>query len=392
MAVAVAPDAVGSAQMNSLVRGPFVLTPNVPTVAAPGDQFEVSVTIANGVEGSGANARGPACAPSPPSTWRSCKAPAQPVLIPRGPRSERDLHRAGAREARLRQPRLPRRSAGPGAPSCAPRLSVRPAVPFMTSVRSGNFTGSSAEVKVERAIHPDFRKLDATVSALPLGLARGLDTYLKNYPNGCSEQITQRRLLPADAGRRSGLRAQPQARSTRSSSTPSPCCAAGKTTRAASATGRRKNERHRLRLRLCDALPHRGEGRRLRAAGRACSKAGCSICRRWSRSIPRSLREARIQAYAIYLLTREGVVTTNYILNLRDYLDTHHAKQWQSDLTGVYLAGAYALLKKNDEAQKLIKVLQARRARRAANGGISTPRSARIRSTSPSSRGISRTR
>src|SRR6185503_21048089 len=27
-------------------------------------------------------------------------------------------------------------------------------------------------------------------SALPLGLARGLDAYLKNYPNGCSEQIT----------------------------------------------------------------------------------------------------------------------------------------------------------------------------------------------------------
>ena len=26
-------------------------------------------------------------------------------------------------------------------------------------------------------------------------------------------------------------------------------------------------------------------------------------------------------AYAIYLLTREEVITTNYILNLRDYLD-----------------------------------------------------------------------
>src|SRR5215207_1618889 len=56
MAVAVAPDAVGSAEKDAIIRGPFVLTPNVPTVAAPGDIFEVSVTVANGVEGSGANA------------------------------------------------------------------------------------------------------------------------------------------------------------------------------------------------------------------------------------------------------------------------------------------------------------------------------------------------
>ncbi len=69
----------------------------------------------------------------------------------------------------------------------------------------------------------------------------------------------------------------------------------------------------------------------------------------------RNLREARIQAYAIYLLTREGVITTNYLLNLRDYLDKAHAKQWQGDLTAVYLAGACSMLKKNEEAQKLLK-------------------------------------
>src|SRR6185295_9685254 len=53
-----------------------------------------------------------------------------------------------------------------------------------------NFTKETIEVPIERTIHPDFRRLDATISALPLGLARGLDFYLKNYPNGCSEQMT----------------------------------------------------------------------------------------------------------------------------------------------------------------------------------------------------------
>src|SRR5437764_8526403 len=69
---------------------------------------------------------------------------------------------------------------------------------------------------------------------------------------------------------------------------------------------------------------------------------------------PSNLSEARTLAYGIYVLTREGVVTTNYILNLRDYLDNHHADAWQNDVTGVYVAGALKLLHKDKDADDLI--------------------------------------
>ena len=69
---------------------------------------------------------------------------------------------------------------------------------------------------------------------------------------------------------------------------------------------------------------------------------------------PGSLEDARTIAYAIYLLSREGVVTTNYVLNLRDYLDKTFEKEWPSDLTGVYLAGALHILRKENDAGKLI--------------------------------------
>jgi len=46
MAVAVADDTTGAAEKNPLVRGPFVITPSVPVLAAPGDEFEVGVTVA----------------------------------------------------------------------------------------------------------------------------------------------------------------------------------------------------------------------------------------------------------------------------------------------------------------------------------------------------------
>ena len=80
-------------------------------------------------------------------------------------------------------------------------LSVRRPVPFMTQVSSGNFTNGNAQVPIERQMHAEFRQLNATASALPLGLARGLDFYLKNFPHGYTEQITSAafaRLVLAD--------------------------------------------------------------------------------------------------------------------------------------------------------------------------------------------------
>jgi uncharacterized protein YfaS (alpha-2-macroglobulin family) len=56
MVVSNTADAVGFEQAKTQVRGPFVISPNVPTFVAPGDTFDVSVTIANNIEGSGADA------------------------------------------------------------------------------------------------------------------------------------------------------------------------------------------------------------------------------------------------------------------------------------------------------------------------------------------------
>lgn len=352
MAVAVAPDAVGSAEMNSLVRGPFVLTPNVPTVAAPGDQFDVSVTVANGVEGSGENAEVKVTA-EPSEHLEIVKAPANPLQISEG-REISTTFTVRAKEKFGSASLVFRASAKNLESKLRSTLSVRPAVPFMTSVRSGQFLKDAYEIPVERHIHPDFRRLDATVSALPLGLARGLDMYLKNYPNGCSEQITSGafcRLLLSDEAdfglTRSEVRQQLE--------------------HTFATLRRRQNDQGSFGYWAADG----NDGIdfvstyvmhflvEAKAAGFAppanVFQSGLHHLQAIVAAEPGSLRDARIQAQAIYLLTREGVVTTNYILNLRDYLDKHYAKKWQGDLTAVYLAGASELLKKHDDAQRLIK-------------------------------------
>src|SRR5204863_2062774 len=56
MAVGVSNETAGSTDRDALIRGPFVITPSVPVLTAPGDEFEAGVTVANNVEGSGADA------------------------------------------------------------------------------------------------------------------------------------------------------------------------------------------------------------------------------------------------------------------------------------------------------------------------------------------------
>ena len=62
MAVAVTEEAMGTTEKKTIVRGDFVINPNAPMVLAPGDETEVSASIANNVTGSGKGARGRGCA------------------------------------------------------------------------------------------------------------------------------------------------------------------------------------------------------------------------------------------------------------------------------------------------------------------------------------------
>ena len=351
MAVAVADDATGAAEKNPLVRGPFVITPSVPTLAAPGDEFEVGVTVANNVEGSGENADVQIRAEAS-EHLQIVKAPSQTLRIAEGREQTTTFSvkvndklgsgtitftaSNGGKESKLRS-----------------TLSVRPPATFMVQVRSSSFTKNSVDLPITREMYPEFRKLTAAVSAVPLGLANGLDAYLKDFPHGCSEQITSAafcRLALADEAD-FGL-SKPEV--------------AAQLETAFAVLRRRQNDQGafgywapekgaEISFMSAYAMHFLIEAK---AAGFAppaeMFASGLRNLQVMVAKEPHDLDDARRIAYAIYLLSREGVVTTNYIINLRDYLDKNHDKQWKNDLTGVYLAGALHLLKKEDEATKLI--------------------------------------
>jgi uncharacterized protein YfaS (alpha-2-macroglobulin family) len=67
-----------------------------------------------------------------------------------------------------------------------------------------------------------------------------------------------------------------------------------------------------------------------------------------------SLFDERTRAYAIYLLTRQGVLTTGYAMSLEKRVRTNYPDAWQQDLTGAFLAATYQLLQQGGHADALI--------------------------------------
>src|SRR4029079_17572114 len=89
MAVAVATETVGSKAKKTQVRGHLVINPNVPTFVAPGDEFEITASIANNIKDSGANANVAVEMTATPQL-EMIDSSTQTITIPEG--QERSVH------------------------------------------------------------------------------------------------------------------------------------------------------------------------------------------------------------------------------------------------------------------------------------------------------------
>ena len=356
MAVAVEAGAVGQISDGSLARGPMVLTPSVPLFASPGDEFVATVAVANNLESDAETDR---IAVSVVAGDRLQLVDGQDQVI--------ELAQGEEKTARFRfrvedvlggvEMKFTAKSGdqemGRGA-----TLSVRPASPFVTEIQSGYYRRSTHDLDVRRVMYPEFRKLSVSVSSSPMGLAAGLEKYLRQYPWGCTEQTTSRamgRLLLRDEVD-FGFDKEKAARDI---------------DRAMSVLGSRQQTSGAfgywsssdsaqpaddfLSVYVMSFLVE------AKLAGYPVPARMYDLARTRMRTIasatPETLDHALNQAAAIYLLTRgDNQVTTNLLLNLRDDLSTKFGDDWKRDLSGMYVAATYKLLKKDKEGEALMGV------------------------------------
>ena len=350
MAVAVNETTVGATEGKSVVRGDLVLNPNVPLVVAPGDTFEVSVGVANNVAGSGTGAQ------------VQVELGVSPLLAVLGPASTTlsiDALREGAVTFRLRAgERLGNADLGftsrLGSKSghITASLSLRPSVPYRTALTVGSVQRGSASAPVDRDLFPELRTVRAGMSVLPLGLAHGLVTYLEKYPYGCTEQLVSQGVPAMVLARRPefGINATQ---------------AAATFEKVLDMLRSRQNEEGAYGLWaanthvddyvsvyaqhfLLDAKEHGY------AVPPEVLSQGATYLHRLAGSEGASLFDERTRAYAIYLLTRQGVVTTGYATSLDRRVRTNYADRWKQDLTGAFLAATYHLLRQDGLADGLI--------------------------------------
>ncbi len=352
MAVGVGSARLGARTIPVTVRGPLVITPNMPLAVAPNDIFDLSVGIANQVEDSGEAAE-IALDLTDLERLAAETGDQGPIVIAEGSEGRATFPlRAGPSPgaasltvtARLGDETVRRRTS----------LSVRPAVPFETTVASGFDSDGDVRVELPRRVHAAFADRRIAASASPLVLADGLLEYLEKFPHECAEQIVSKTFpqlglmrYPAFGLDRAEyeelframltlLRGRQDAdggfRFWATSAEAEPFSSVYITHFLAEARS------------LGMAVPHdmlsRARGYLQRLAGATTRPA---------------MEAARTRAYAIYVLTREGAVTTNHLNALQEALQRDFDDGWRSDIASAYMAASHAILRNDTLAERLIK-------------------------------------
>jgi alpha-2-macroglobulin len=358
MAVAVSDAAVGVASTKALVRGDFVISPNLPLMVAPGDVVDVSVGVANNIAGSAADSPVQLTL-KPASTFELVGPPTQTLKIGamRETVASYKIRVKDAASATLGSATL-EFTASLGSKSATRKLdiSVRPATPIATALTLGSFTGS-AEVATPRDLVPEFRKQEVAISVLPLALAPGLMSYLDNFEHLCTEQLVSRTLPALVLARR------PEFGSDRSLQS-----AAKSLDTTLRILRTRQNAQGGFGLWTASVQPDEFasvyavqmmlEARELEVPGAQVPpdllQKGIAYLQELAASNPSDLSAARSRAHAIYLLTRNGAVTTPLVASLRETLDAKYSPAWKTDATASFMAATYQLLKQEKPANELI--------------------------------------
>lgn len=346
-AVAVTPARIGVFDGGTEVRGDLILSPNLPAMVAPGDEFLVSVGVFNNLRGGSAKTPVAVSIKADPAIT-VISAPRLSLTLPQQQES--------AAEFRLRANDVPGPAniqfiaqAGDKQGRAGDAISIRPAVPFATTITVGRFDKATATQPLARNLYPQLRNVEAGISLSPLVWAQGLDGFLEAYAYSCTEQLVSKGM-------------------------PALVLSAGKNARTDTAgfasvlqiLRERQNDDGSFGLWAANlqvapfasvyAVHYLIEAKE---RGMPVPADMLNNANRWLEQIAtggsEGLTGARTRAYAIYLLTRQGTVTSGMIAALQQELDARYAKEWPQDLAAAYLAASYKLMQQDGLATRLLK-------------------------------------
>jgi uncharacterized protein YfaS (alpha-2-macroglobulin family) len=348
VAIAVGPQRVGVAEAATEVKGSFILTPNVPAMVAPGDEFVVSVGMFNNTVGGKGPVRVEAQVskelvfagagsvelevPDKKEGVAEFRFKANPIL---GPATMKFIARRGALEAHLEE-----------------SVSVRPLVPYRTQLTLGRFNSSNAAVQLRRNLYSERRQVQAAESMVPLVWGVGLTAWLDAYPYPCTEQLVSKGMAALL------LASRPEFGAAKSSDA-HPLASTYAMLQA------RENDKGGFGL--WSSSPQTAEFPTVYAAhflieakerGQQIPSSMIAGVNDWlaqfAATPASTLDNGRLRAYAVYLLARQGIKANAALSNVEQELSNRYGKTWPSDLAAAYLASTYRLMQRNSDAERIV--------------------------------------
>ncbi|MCL2334871.1 MAG: MG2 domain-containing protein, partial [Endomicrobia bacterium] len=351
MAVAANPQQAGSADKDVIVKSQVIIMPVAPLAAITGDTFEVTATVSNNIEGSKSAAL---------DVWLETN---KKFEITGTNKQTIEVKEGGEKIVRFTLKTLDSLGSGDIVFKAQHKqdiyksevsVSVRPAFAYQTMIKSGVSKKAKTEISgFARDMYDEFANREITASYNPQLIFFSLKSYFSKYPYGCTEQIVSAAfpfIYPATSNRKGFITADEQ-------------------------QAMFNNALSKVRLRQLSsggfalwpnssdidnyvsvyALHFFTDAKELDyPAPNEILAAGKNWLQYFASELPRSMEDARLKAYANYVLTRNGYITTNNLLMLEDYLNSNQ-KKWQKDIISAYMASCYSLLRDFKKADALIK-------------------------------------
>lgn len=349
-AVAANESAMGSASTHTTVISPVIITPSVPLFAAPGDTFTPGVTVTNMTDTQKIDVTVTAS-----NNLGMDNNTSSLMTIDNGDEEfmSFDIHA---------------KDIGPGdvtitakldgTPSytthAAATLSVRPITPYESVIHTGTIDNQTTTVRrFDVDMYPNDQTRRLYISRGNGAWMRPLVEYLNRYEFDCTEQLTSRALPFALMPNSEIIGTTFNTSATRVNETISKLRARQQPdgSFALWPGGGDGGNPLGLTAYVTEFLMHARDG-------------GFSVP---SDMLSRALDYMRdaagrpmnndthlgTRAWAIYLITRGGFITTNYISAFEEYT-AKNAPEWETTIAGPFIAAAYQIMKQSDRAMELI--------------------------------------
>ena len=363
-AIAANDDSVGSADTETRVQSPIIISTTTPVVVAPNDTFDINTIITNMTNGTTATAMADIVAETSSNLGITTKSSAA-MSIPYGAEklwsfAVRANSNLGNGDIKIATQIRDNSDMVLSQRTTTSTLSVRPVTTYQTKIKSGTIKSSSLNIKnFSNDTYPEFASIKLYISANNAIVARPLFEYLKKYEYPCTEQLVSRTLPYALLPNNTVLGTTYADSKTKIADT-------------ISTLKNRQNDDGSFDLWNGSDATRENESNANTAYLTAYVTLFLEITKQSGFDVPKNMIsrsidylrtyagthinnqfDAAAHAFAIYVLTQNGYITTGYIDAFEEYANAN-IKNWQSDLMGAYIATAYKILKQEQKANSLI--------------------------------------